>query len=74
MVLPEDLAALSATNQSTKNNVGNLVIFIKNILYTQLKTTFTFSSNIHLFKETRGHINQFRETYINFWILRQTLN
>ena len=74
MVLPEDLAALSATNQSTKNNVGNLVIFIKNILYTQLKTTFTFSSNIHLFKETRGHFYQFWETYINFWILRQTLN
>ena len=69
MVLPEDLAALSATNQSTKNNVGNLVIFIKNILYTQLKTTFTFSSNIHLLKGTRGHLSQFREAYIYFWIL-----
>ena len=66
MVLPEDLAALSATNQSTKNNVGNLVIFIKNILYTQLKTMFTFLSNIHLFKGTRG---KFRETNIYFWIL-----
>ena len=42
--------------------------------YTQLRTTFTFSSNTHLFKETRGHLYQFRERYFNFWILGYSLN
>ena len=42
--------------------------------YTELRTPFTFSSNTHLFKETRGQIYQFRERYFNFWIFGYSLN
>ena len=55
------------------------VSFLQRTIYTllnntQLRTTFTFSSNTHLFKETRGHLYQFRERYFNFWILGYSLN
>ena len=44
-------------------------IYVNMYVCTQLRTPFTFSSNTHLFKGTKGHFYQFRNKHLIFWVI-----